>query len=126
MRKVICLLTIAQLTMSAADAHSWYPKECCSDDDCRPVPCTELTQTNLGMMWRGRVIFNEMQTHESLDQFCHVCIKANIDILPYLPICVFVPRVTSEATKISVGAEALTIPREVPTEQLSARGITRG
>jgi hypothetical protein len=95
MRKVICLLTIAQLTMSGADAHSWYPKECCSDDDCKPVPCAELTKTNLGLMWRGLVIFNEMQTHDSLDQFCHVCIKANIDILPYLPICVFIPRATS-------------------------------
>ena len=95
MRKLVCLLVMAQLLGSAAAAHSWYTKECCSDDDCRPVPCAELTRTNLGLMWRGLVIFNEMQTRDSLDQLCHVCVKSYVDFIPYLPICVFIPRVTS-------------------------------
>jgi hypothetical protein len=97
-RKFACLLTMAQLIVSAAGAHSWYPKECCSDIDCRPVPCAEVTKTNLGWMWRGLVIFAETQTRDSLDQFCHVCVKsyvAYIGLVPYLPICVFIPRVTS-------------------------------
>ena len=93
MGKLVCLLVVAQLINSAAGAHSWYPKECCSDNDCRPVPCAELTKINLGLMWRRSVIFNDTQTRDSLDQFCHVCIKsyAGFD----LPICVFIPLVTS-------------------------------
>jgi hypothetical protein len=47
MAKLVCLLVVAQLINSAAGAHSWYPKECCSDNDCRPVPCAELTKINL-------------------------------------------------------------------------------
>jgi hypothetical protein len=61
----------------------------------RPVPCAELTKTTLGLMWRGLIIFNDMQTRDSLDQLCHVCVKSYIDFVPYLPICVFIPRVTS-------------------------------
>jgi hypothetical protein len=95
MSRLVCLLIVAQLIVSAADAHSWYPKECCSDNDCRPVPCAELTKTNLGLMWRGLVFFNEMQTHDSLDQLCHVCVKSHPGFVPYLPICVFIPGVTS-------------------------------
>jgi hypothetical protein len=71
MGKLVCLLVVAQLINSAAGAHSWYPKECCSDNDCRPVPCAELTKINLGLMWRRSVIFNDTQTRDSLDQFCH-------------------------------------------------------
>jgi hypothetical protein len=98
MRKLACLLTMAQLIVSDAGAHSWYPRECCSDIDCRPVPCAELTKTNLGWMSRGLVIFDEIQTRDSLDQFCHVCVKSSvayIGLVPYLPICFFIPRVTS-------------------------------
>jgi hypothetical protein len=91
MKQFICLLTLSQLIVSPAAAHSWYPKECCSDNDCRPVPCGELT--HLGLMWRGLVIFTHMQTRDSRDQLCHVRVKfhAGFD----LPICVFVPRLTS-------------------------------
>jgi hypothetical protein len=76
-------------------AHSWYLKECCHDNDCRPVPCAELKATGLGLMWRDVVIFNEMQTHDSPDQLCHVCVKSYTGYMPYLPICVFVPHATS-------------------------------
>ena len=93
MGKLVCLLVVAQLISSAAGAHSWYPKECCSDNDCRPVPCAELTKINLGLMWRGLVIFNDMQTRDSRDEFCHVCIKSHAGF--DLPICVFIPLVTS-------------------------------
>jgi hypothetical protein len=55
---------VAQLINSAAGAHSWYPKECCSDNDCRPVPCAELTKINLGLMWRRSVIFDDTQTRD--------------------------------------------------------------
>ena len=96
MPKLVCLLAAALMLVSgAATAHSWYPKECCHDNDCRPVPCAELTVTNLGLMWRSVVIFNEIQTRDSPDQLCHVCVKSQTGYMPYLPICVFVPHATS-------------------------------
>ena len=96
MPKLVCLLAAALMMVSgAATAHSWYPKECCHDNDCRPVSCAELTATNLGLMWRGMVIFNEIQTRDSPDQLCHVCVKSQTGYMPYLPICVFVPHATS-------------------------------
>jgi hypothetical protein len=91
----MCFLIIAQMISTVADAHSWYPKECCSDNDCQPVPCAELSRTHLGLKWRDLVYFPEWQTHDSLDQFCHVCVKSYPGFNPYVPICVFVPRVTS-------------------------------
>jgi hypothetical protein len=95
MRHLVCVVIAAQLIVSVADAHSWYPKECCSDQDCQPVPCAEITRTHLGLKWRDHVFFAEWQTHDSKDQFCHVCVKSYDGSMPYVPICVFVPRVTS-------------------------------
>ena len=43
---------VAQLIVSPAGAHSWYPKECCHNDDCHPVPCGELTTTRYGLSWK--------------------------------------------------------------------------
>ena len=76
---------------SAAHAHSWYPKDCCHDGDCRPVPCDELVETRHGIMWRGVVLFNDAQVKASQDQFCHVCAKEQKGTwLPYLPLCAFI------------------------------------
>jgi hypothetical protein len=96
MRKLVCLLVAAQFFfISPAGAHSWYPEECCHDNDCRQVPCVELTKTLRGLMWRGLVIFKDTQAHDSQDQFCHVCVKSTVGFVPYVAICVFIPRVTS-------------------------------
>jgi hypothetical protein len=94
-RKLGCLLVVTQLVTSAAGAHSWYPKECCSDNDCRPVPCAELTKGQQGLNWRGRVIFSQMQIHESLDDLCHVCVTPYVGYVSYVPICVFIPSATN-------------------------------
>ena len=91
------LLLVALLISGAAEAHSWYPKECCHDHDCQPVPCAELVATRHGLMWRGVDIFNEPQIKASPDQTCHVCVVGQqSSIIPYyLPLCVFVPQPTS-------------------------------
>ncbi len=85
------LVIAASLLLStAAYGHSWYPKDCCHDADCRPVPCGELVETRHGLVWRG-VVFNKTQVKPSQDQFCHVCAKRQEGtMLPYLPLCVFV------------------------------------
>jgi hypothetical protein len=77
--------------VTAADGHSWYPHDCCHDNDCKPVPCGELSEMRHGLMWRGVVVFNETQVKPSRDQFCHVCVKEQVDMVPYVPLCVFVP-----------------------------------
>jgi hypothetical protein len=50
-RTMIALL----LTVTSADAHSWYPRECCSDQHCFPVPCNELHNNTWGVEWHHRV-----------------------------------------------------------------------
>jgi hypothetical protein len=80
------------LISSAAYPHSWYPKDCCHEADCRPVPCDELVETRHGIMWRGVVLFNDAQVKASQDRFCHVCAKEQVGstLLPYLPLCAFI------------------------------------
>jgi hypothetical protein len=95
MPKLVYLLAVL-LISGAAEAHSWYPKDCCHDHDCQPVPCAELVTTRHGLMWRGVVVFNEPQIKASPDQACHVCVvPQHGSIIPYLPLCVFVPQATS-------------------------------
>jgi hypothetical protein len=77
--------------VTGAEAHSWYPQSCCHNNDCRPVPCGELVEMRYGLMRRGVVVFNETMVKPSQDQFCHVCVKEQIDMVPYVPLCVFVP-----------------------------------
>jgi len=44
-RAAASILAAALLFSGAAHAHSWYPKNCCNDADCHPVPCDELVET---------------------------------------------------------------------------------
>ena len=90
-RAAASILAAALLFSGAAHAHSWYPKNCCNDADCRPVPCDELVETRNGIMWRGAVHFSDAQVKTSRDQFCHVCAKEQKGtLLPYLPLCAFI------------------------------------
>ena len=87
-------LTIAAVML----AHSWYPQECCRDKDCRPVPCAELSYQDQDVVWRKHIYFSGRMIRESNDGNCHVCVEKgglNASIIPYLPLCVFVPKATS-------------------------------
>jgi hypothetical protein len=98
MPKHLCVLAAAVLLLNgAATAHSWYPKECCHDNDCRPVPCAELSFHDKDVVWRKRLYFSGRMIRESKDGNCHVCVKGGLtaNIIPYLPLCVFVPQTTS-------------------------------
>jgi len=44
MKALICLL----LLTTSAGAHDWYPRECCSQKDCRELQDWEVTETNGG------------------------------------------------------------------------------
>ena len=78
-------------------AHSWYPLECCHDNDYRPVSGTELSCRGKDVVWRKHIYFSGPMIRESKDGDCHVCVKEGLSasIIPYLPICVFVPHATS-------------------------------
>lgn len=67
------LLAILALT-SAAMAHSWYPPDCCSDQDCKPINCIELIETRDGFEFDG-VSFDKKAERASHDRHCHVCIS---------------------------------------------------
>ena len=76
MPKLVCLLAAALMLVSgAATAHSWYPKECCHDNDCRPVPCAELSYRDKDVVWRKHIYFNGPMIRESKDGDCHVCVQ---------------------------------------------------
>jgi hypothetical protein len=95
---IIKLAAIIVIAGSAtAYAHSWYPKECCHDQDCHPVPCAELKidRKHDSVVWKGLVWFGLHQVRSSLDGQCHVCAKSYTEFVPYVPLCVFVPDVTS-------------------------------
>lgn len=53
--------------------HSWYPYECCSDQDCRPVPCDEVKEVDGAFFYR-ETKFERERVHSSRDGDCHVCI----------------------------------------------------
>jgi hypothetical protein len=96
MTKLVCWLAAAAaaaaLITTAAGAHSWYPHECCHDNDCRPAPCEEMKDTRYDLTWRGVVVFPEPMVRASPDGLCQVCVKEYPDFVPYVPLCVFVPQ----------------------------------
>lgn len=68
-------------------AHSWYPVECCSDGDCREVPCSEMNlETG---EWQGKL---PRSKRASQDGKCHVCVGSG-GLGPFY--CVFVPEANS-------------------------------
>lgn len=68
-------------------AHSWYPTFCCSETDCRPVPCAEIKISGKWLTYRGLHIQLEA-AKPSPDGQCHVC----ADQVRFR--CVFIPVVT--------------------------------
>lgn len=86
---ILCTAFCVSMGATVAFAHSWYPTECCSDQDCKPVPCDSLDETKDGLDYineNGRVYkFDKEQIRPSQDKECHVCISSN-GITPY---CVF-------------------------------------
>lgn len=69
------LLIITSLLL----AHEWYPSKCCSEADCREVPCSQIRKVGDGYQYtRGADQFNfsAAQHAYSPDGLCHACIGA--------------------------------------------------
>jgi hypothetical protein len=84
---LICLALcsmIAQLP-EPADAHSWYPKECCRNDDCAPVDSVvqvvPVGGGKLQLIVTSRhgtaLIPQDFPMRESQDGRMHVCMRAD-------------------------------------------------
>lgn len=73
-------------------AHDWYPTDCCSGRDCRPVPCDEIHDNE----YRG-AHFTSIRPSE--DNQCHACFierhsyRAGEGAREWIaPLCLFIPK----------------------------------
>lgn len=64
--------------------HNWYPADCCSLKDCKPIPCDQIIETAKGYLYNG-LEFTEAMVRPSLDSLCHVCIN-----IYNTPMCLFI------------------------------------
>lgn len=67
--------------------HSFYSRECCTERDCRPVPCSEITSVKDGWRWKDKVYFSKSMLRVSPDGECHICVGER-------PWCVYLPPAT--------------------------------
>ena len=81
----IILTLIILLTPVNVLGHSWYPINCCSDKDCKPVECEDLLTTIDGGAKYDKYNFRKDQVYPSQDSKCHVCINHY-----NTPMCAFV------------------------------------
>lgn len=82
----ICL-AICVLVVSIAQAHSWYPHECCSDRDCAPLPDNQIPKPLDGGAWllsTGEIV-NRDKVKWSPDGHYHLCRFGAVVL------CLFVP-----------------------------------
>jgi len=56
-------------------AHSWYPADCCSGEDCRPVPASDLRELDKGewLYIPLALVYQKRQVFPSQDSNYHVC-----------------------------------------------------
>lgn len=74
------------LLFAHAAASGWqYPKECCSDRDCKPISCTLLEEQSNGSLLdtTTQMSYPPQTIKPSQDGQCHVCANGR-------PLCVFV------------------------------------
>ena len=74
-------------------AHSWYPSECCSGQDCKPVPCEQIQELPNGSLKYEDLEYTRDKIKPSQDKFCHVCAGSSVDKYLKLnlhPRCIFI------------------------------------
>lgn len=86
---VTCALSVIgwiALWVVAANAHSWYDPECCSDQDCYPVAAEDVIETDTG--WKhlptGKT-FTRQQVKPSKDRNFHICVSPH-----GTPYCIYI------------------------------------
>ena len=76
----LSICCIALTLALVASAHEWYPPNCCSGQDCRPVPCSDIeTKPDGSAIYKPEgTRFNQVQI--SQDAQCHVCSRTKRNI----------------------------------------------
>jgi hypothetical protein len=86
---------IVMLIVGSAQAHDWYPHQCCHDTDCHPVGCDTLAENGDGSVTYTSDLhvtfeFEKRKVKASQDSKCHVCIHSSPMQVPVTPLCVFI------------------------------------
>lgn len=94
----VCIFVLFITIKAPAKAHSWYPPECCSDQDCAEVIKTiELPNGDLEVTSKHGTVLITKKTprKQSLDNKEHVCMLPNYEEIPvgykHFVVCYFVP-----------------------------------
>jgi hypothetical protein len=66
------MLNVILLSAALIWIHDWYPKECCEEAHCHPVPCEEIRSKDSTYIWKNHV-WSKSQAKASPDGRCHVC-----------------------------------------------------
>jgi len=80
---LLWIVAFTWLLISCASSHEWYPTECCSNQDCRPIPCDEVTYNKTTTFWEWKK-YSFSKVRQSEDGGCHVCVHND------LAVCLFV------------------------------------
>lgn len=81
------------LALSRAHAHSWYPPQCCNDNDCRKVDRIDTLPNGDLVMHFGShevAVPRSFEKQPSRDENAHVCVYRTISGR-WAPRCVFLP-----------------------------------
>ena len=81
------------LPPSRAHAHSWYPPQCCNENDCRQVDRIDTLANGDIVMHFGShevAVPRAFEKQPSRDQNAHVCVYRTISGR-WAPRCVFLP-----------------------------------
>lgn len=69
---ILAIAATLVLTQCEARAHDWYPRECCSGQDCAPVDQREITEDGAWYVYRG-IRFAKRDSKVSPDDRYHLC-----------------------------------------------------
>lgn len=72
---ILCFFAIvmAVMTVPRAHAHSWYPIECCSGDDCAEIAASRVRVTARGYVIDGKHVVPYGEVRQSPDGRFHAC-----------------------------------------------------
>lgn len=92
----LLLLLLPLLLVTPANAHDWYPIECCSGYDCAPVEQAKLhdgSELVVTSKHGTGIVPAAMPRRESKDHRMHVCMRPSTNGQMRV-ICVFLPPAT--------------------------------
>ena len=96
MRRMLHSMAVALLTIGAAgplSAHSWYPKDCCSDRDCMPADAIGIDHHGDRFVMAGDLriwVPHGFAVRPSQDGRIHICFHVD-DHKFLMPLCLFLP-----------------------------------